>query len=116
VWIETPSTCACGNRKQSRTPLGVCGLKQDHQKQYQKSILSHPARGVWIETSYYFSLNTCLSRTPLGVCGLKRLQNWQRQGYLLSHPARGVWIETLLEEIRTYLSESHPARGVWIET
>ena len=59
------------------------------------SLLSHPARGAWIETKTKKKMNKnekC--RTPPGVRGLKQIDKMQEQARMESHPARGAWIET----------------------
>ena len=56
-------------------------------------LLSHPARGEWIEITVPLSINTLSA----------------------SHPARGEWIEILLYLAPRDLALSHPARGEWIE-
>ncbi len=56
-------------------------------------MLSHPARGAWIEISEIRSV----------------------QGNRQSHPARGAWIEICTAISALVLTWSHPARGAWIE-
>ena len=59
------------------------------------ALVSHPARGAWIEI-------------PLGWAA------GQDTGG--SHPARGAWIEILLFRRYSDIPDlSHPARGAWIE-
>ena len=57
-------------------------------------ILSHPARGAWIEI----------------------MDVWIISQHQRSHPARGAWIEMRIEAIASSTAvPSHPARGAWIE-
>ena len=57
-------------------------------------LLSHPARGAWIEIVI--------------VLG--------NRGSSTSHPARGAWIEISLDRALVGdFEKSHPARGAWIE-
>ena len=57
-----------------RTPQGVRGLKLAYGQDRYRHLLSHPARGAWIEIIY-------LRTVAIGA---------------LSHPARGAWIEIRL--------------------
>ena len=58
-------------------------------------LLSHPARGAWIEI--WRPRPATRSRS-------------------MSHPARGAWIEMLYcPSSRPHSRLSHPARGAWIE-
>ena len=98
------------------TPRGVCGLKR-RLLLLLHCILSHPTRGVWIETSFpRIAIYKPSGHTPRGVCGLKHLFLNRFISAPQSHPTRGVWIETDedCDDERGY--ESHPTRGVWIET
>ena len=56
-------------------------------------LLSHPARGAWIEI---LAVLISVARAA-------------------SHPARGAWIEILAGRTKTNMEQSHPARGAWIE-
>ena len=60
-----------------------------------KVVVSHPARGAWIEMA------------------MSHLWGWI---LVKSHPARGAWIEILAISPSSYWRRpSHPARGAWIE-
>ncbi len=77
---------------------------------------SHPARGAWIEIPPPEpTCSECLRRTPRGVRGLKLLDALCSQRIQKSHPARGAWIEILHILNHAFLHQSHPARGAWIE-
>ena len=56
-------------------------------------VVSHPARGAWIEMAF--------SARNLSI--------------VLSHPARGAWIEIYAHQHGLEDTKSHPARGAWIE-
>ena len=57
-------------------------------------IMSHPARGAWIEMVRPVSVQVAgTGRTPQGVRGLKYLWPAQTHRCPRSHPARGAWIE-----------------------
>ena len=57
-----------------RTPQGVRGLKLAYGQDRYRHLLSHPARGAWIEI-----------KVLCPYCGSE-----------MSHPARGAWIEIRL--------------------
>ena len=103
-------------------------------------IVSHPARGAWIETISvipefmekvgrtppgvrglkHFPLHRLyylVSRTPPGVRGLKHERGRDAVFSKASHPARGAWIETLRTRwTRIALCSRTPPGGAWIET
>ena len=81
------------NHSSRRTPQGVRGLKFLRLGLYVKGLLSHPARGAWIEIP-------TLRTEQLNVG---------------SHPARGAWIEIERGNQLQSGDQSHPARGAWIE-
>ena len=62
----------CNRSNYSRTPQGVRGLKWSSIGLIKIPMLSHPARGAWIEI---FSIPD------------------EEQARRMSHPARGAWIE-----------------------
>ena len=64
------------NNGTGRTPQGVRGLKLPLEHQIGSKILSHPARGAWIEIGFENGFKTALR----------------------SHPARGAWIEIMQDE------------------
>ena len=79
---------------QGRTPQGVRGLKFLIPKHCMMRLMSHPARGAWIEI----------------------FRNAHAKQPIASHPARGAWIE--IDGVcnkEAEQRESHPARGAWIE-
>ena len=101
--------------------------------------MSHPARGVWIETNEALKIPLPQQSHPARGVWIETVTLQAILRPLRSHPARGVWIETIL--MRTYIKNhqvaprsgcvdwndnfvvlfccyrrSHPARGVWIET
>ena len=57
------------------------------------AVVSHPARGAWIEISVMHPSSSIRE----------------------SHPARGAWIEIINSGISCRCIGSHPARGAWIE-
>ena len=60
----------------------------------KKTLLSHPARGAWIEIFMrMFDQNKRSGRTPQGVRGLKYAEKQNKYLKISSHPARGAWIE-----------------------
>ena len=118
----------------------MCGLKQLEGYNLNDRITSHPAWGVWIETSITYdykmklkshtphgvcglkqwrekALKSISSHTPHGVCGLKQAERHHLGGRAESHTPHGV---CGLKHKRKIVIEvhrpSHPARGVWIET
>ena len=88
------------------------------QKIFCVFLLSHPARGAWIEITIFqsISVNVVSSRTPQGVRGLKsNTEPRPTRQSPKSHPARGAWIEIFQRSRHCAPFESHPARGAWIE-
>ena len=79
--------------RRRRTPQGVRGLKYAVVVHHLHRLLSHPARGAWIEMTVP-NLSTQLTG---------------------SHPARGAWIEIAVCARIQSGAPSHPARGAWIE-
>ena len=78
----------------SRTPQGVRGLKSGFFVFCGWCLVSHPARGAWIEIFRPCSIFVyCNSRTPQGVRGLKYIYHDKDGVEPQSHPARGAWIE-----------------------
>ena len=100
----------------SRTPQGVRGLKFEMFLCEKKLLLSHPARGAWIEIGYtYTGSGTPPGRTPQGVRGLKY---WVGAGdaRTLGRTPQGVrGLKYFRKERCWQISLSHPARGAWIE-
>ena len=77
-----------------RTPQGVRGLKFAGRAAGKARLLSHPARGAWIEISRVMVLlPPPFGRTPQGVRGLKCSKCGGMLPHKGSHPARGAWIE-----------------------
>ena len=75
--------------------------------------MSHPTRGVWIETLNGLKLKfPDLGHTPRGVCGLKQYNNRLLILRLMSHPTRGVWIETVKNSQGRLNEQRHTPRGV----
>ena len=74
AWIETSSAVIDGEKRQSRTPQGVRGLK--------------PLMD--------YSLGEPPGRTPQGVRGLKPCRAGRLTRRTTSHSARSAWIETNL--------------------
>ena len=79
----------------SRAPQGARGLKCRRRNTPNKSGMSRPARGAWIEMAA--SPRSCRGRSP-------------------SRPARGAWIEIRRSHAASRAhASSRPARGAWIE-
>ena len=86
-------------------------------KEKNLNNLSHPARGVWIETTL-FNVESILQHchTPHGVCGLKPTPA-AKLPTIVSHTPHGVCGLKLMAVTNAAITfQSHPARGVWIET
>ena len=71
AWIEIIPTEEMADPDAGRTPQGVRGLKLAYGQDRYRHLLSHPARGAWIEMPS--------PRPSPPPCR--------------SHPARGAWIE-----------------------
>jgi len=123
-----------------RTPRGVRGLKLADDSARVRVLLSHPARGAWIETAVRYHPGVKLGshpargawietgfapvnpaaaagRTPRGVRGLKREYNPQPTTELACRTPRGVRGLKLQPSASSCAEAvSHPARGAWIET
>ena len=80
------------------------------------SILSQPARAVWIEIGYVDLDRTERDCHSLrGLCGLKFSQHHIVDVMVVSQPARAVWIEISMAVDMLGSAMSQPARAVWIE-
>ena len=113
AWIEISITCSAwsvdprrtpqgvrglkydtpaANRSSScRTPQGVRGLKYCYNRLNASRILSHPARGAWIE-----------------IVAIKMYTYF----VVRSHPARGAWIEITRTTWRTPWRRRRTPQGV----
>ena len=75
-------------------------------------VVSHPARGAWIEISAVMPAdNLSLCRTPQGVRGLKSTGRSVAIIELKSHPARGAWIEIFISRTLPRVFAVAPRKG-----
>ena len=77
------------NNRCRRTPQGVRGLKYTFGVQKISTLMSHPARGAWIE---------------IFCPEAQRHEFW-------SHPARGAWIEMTVWRICLHRKQVAPRKG-----
>ena len=78
-------------------------------------LLSHPARGAWIEI-YLLRVSQLLAGShPARGAWIEMSCLSVSVPAFVSHPARGAWIEMLISARPQRNFPSHPARGAWIE-
>ena len=79
----------------------------------QESIVSLPARGVWIEIVSNQGKRELPGHrhSPRGECGLKLAGYAEMVRRLQSLPARGVWIEIDISERKWLRLRGHSPRG-----
>ena len=103
------------NHSSRRTPQGVRGLKFLRLGLYVKGLLSHPARGAWIEIPTLRTEQLNVGSHPARGAWIEIERGNQLQSGDQSHPARGAWIEITSGMQTVKDITSHPARGAWIE-
>ena len=109
-------------------------MKSSRRRDGREAVLSHPARGAWIEMYWTLSSvqempshpargawieiwddnSSCEhhhSRTPQGVRGLKLADDVLVVFVHKSHPARGAWIEMQVASRMTMLCHVAPRKG-----
>ena len=134
AWIEIEGFLETMQKRESRTPRWVRGLKFSFHHEKLRNTQSHPTMGAWIEIVHVTTSNIrpavaphdgCVDwnihkvrnfyeppcRTPRWVRGLKYFSCSSKNFSIKSHPTMGAWIEILISYRRDQIDIVAPHDG-----